>query len=247
MVLFWILGATILVSLISLVGIFSFAFKNDLFKRILLLLVGFSAGSMIGASFFHLLPEALEHAKDTNIFLYLVLGFTLFFLLERYFYWRHCHEGKCEVHSFVYLNLLGDGMHNFIDGMIIAAGFVTDVKIGFITTLAVISHEIPQEMGDFAVLVFGGLKKSKALFYNFLSALTAVMGALLGYFVSEKVHGFSNFLLPFACGGFIYIASSDLIPQLHHQAENKKSNLPLLFFILGILLMFFLKGTHAHD
>lgn len=244
MVLFWILGATILVSIISLVGIFSFLLKDSFLNKALLLLVGFSAGTMIGASFFHLLPEALEHAKSTNIFLYVVLGFSVFFLLERYFYWRHCHDGNCEVHAFAYLNLIGDGMHNFIDGMIIAVGFVADIKIGFITTLAVISHEIPQEMGDFAVLVFGGLKKTKALFYNFLSALTAVLGALLGYFLAEKVPDLSNFLLPFACGGFIYIASSDLIPQLHTQSQNKKSNLPFLFFILGILLMFFLKEAH---
>jgi len=203
MVLFWILLSTFLVSLISLIGIFTLAINDKLLQKIIFSLIGFSAGALIGGAFLHLLPEALKGTKSTTVFYYLILGIVLFFLLERYVHWRHCHEKGCDIHAFTYLNLVGDGLHNFIDGMVIAAGFIVSFKLGVVTTLAIILHEIPQELGDFGVLIFGGFTKKKALVYNFLTALTAMLGALAGYFIIDFSRGFSNFIMPLTAGGFI--------------------------------------------
>jgi len=237
MILAWILISTSIVTLISLVGIFTLAIKGKLLEKILFGLIGFSAGSLIGGAFLHLIPEALEKTQSETVFYYLILGIILFFSMEKYFYWRHCHNGVCDVHAFTYLNLIGDGLHNFIDGIVIAVSFTVSLKLGAVTTLAVIFHEIPQELGDFGVLVYGGFTKRRALFYNFLSALTAMAGAIIGYLISDIAAGFSNFILPFTAGGFIYIATSDLIPQLHRERDPKRSSLAFLAFLVGIIFM----------
>ncbi len=241
MTLIWILSATVLVSLISLIGVFTFGIKTKILDKILILLVGFAAGGLIGGAFLHLLPEALKRCGCNLVFFYVLIGFTIFFLMERYLYWRHCHEGVCDIHTFTYLNLIGDGVHNFTDGLIIAASFVTDIKLGIITTLAVIFHEIPQEMGDFGILVYGGFSKSKALLFNFICALTAVVGALIGYVLSNVTENISLFLISFTAGGFIYIAASDLIPELHKQKDAKKANIAFITFILGLVFMTLIK------
>jgi len=237
MVLIWIIVSTFLVSLISLVGIFTLAIKEKLLKSILFCLIGFSAGALIGGAFLHILPEALQESSSQAVFHYLILGIILFFLMERYFYWRHCHEGACDIHAFTYLNLIGDGLHNFIDGMVIAASFIVSVKLGVITTLAVIFHEIPQELGDFGVLVYGGFSKQKALLYNFISALAAMVGAITGYFISGVAGGFSNFILPLTAGGFIYIATSDLIPEIHKEKDQRRASAAFVAFLFGIAFM----------
>jgi len=239
--LFWIVGSASLVSIISLVGIVTLTVKDELLNNILLGLVGFSAGALMGGAFLHLVPEALERAEGTTVFSYLILGFILFFLLERLLYWRHCHNGRCDVHIFTYLNLIGDGIHNFVDGLTIAVSFVAGIQLGIVATLAVISHEIPQELGDFGVLVYGGFSKTKALFYNLLSALTAILGALIGYFVSSYVESFAVLLVPLAAGGFVYISGSDLIPELHKELEIRKSMLSFGFFLAGILFMWVMR------
>lgn len=241
----WPVSASIVVSLISLIGILSLLLNEKLLNRILILLVGFGAGGLIGGAFLHLLPEALERSENfTALFTYVIFGFIFFFILEKYFYWRHCHKGKCEIHTFTYLNLIGDGLHNFIDGLIIGASFVTDIKIGIVATAAIILHEIPQELGDFGVLLYGGFSKFKALTYNFLSAATAILGTVIGYAFASRMGSFSNVLIPIAAGGFIYIASCDLIPELHKQPDIKKSTVSMVFFIFGILLMLWLKLIH---
>ncbi|MFH1245394.1 MAG: ZIP family metal transporter [Candidatus Omnitrophota bacterium] len=237
MVLVWILSATVLVSLISLVGVITLAMKPAVLEKILVLLIGFAAGGLIGGAFLHLLPEAIEQSGCDMVFFYTLIGFTAFFLMERYFYWRHCHSGVCDVHAFTYLNLVGDGVHNFTDGLVIAASFVTDIKLGLITTLAVIFHEIPQELGDFGILVYGGFSRRKALFFNFLCALTAMLGALGGYILTGMTAKASLFLLPFTAGGFIYIGASDLLPELHKQKSVKRANLAFLAFIAGLIFM----------
>ncbi|MCM8765901.1 MAG: ZIP family metal transporter [Candidatus Omnitrophica bacterium] len=241
--LLWAIGASILVSLIAFIGIFSLLIKERLLQKILLTLVGFSAGGLMGGSFFHLLPEALEETREVNfVFLNLILGFIIFFILERYFRWRHCHKGgKCEIHPFTYLNLLGDGLHNLVDGLVLGGSFFTDLRLGLITTLAIILHEIPQELGDFGILLYGGFSKTKALIFNFFSALSAVLGTGLGFFFSSRISSFSQLLLPVASGGFIYIASCDLIPELHRQPNTRETTLSILFFILGIIVMWGLK------
>jgi len=241
--LLWIIGSASLVSIISLIGVLTLAVRDEDLNRILLGLVGFSAGALMGGAFLHLMPEALELGGSTIVFSYVILGFILFFLLERLLYWRHCHDGRCDVHIFTYLNLIGDGIHNFVDGLTIAASFVAGIQLGIVATIAVISHEIPQELGDFGVLIYGGFSKTKALFYNLLSALTAILGAFIGYLVSSYAENFVVILVPLAAGGFIYISGSDLIPELHKELEAKKSMLSLGSFLAGILLMWILKFT----
>lgn len=237
MTLIWILSATILVSIISLIGIFTIGIKTKTFDKILVLLVGFAAGGLIGGAFIHLLPEAVQACGCEPVFFYTLIGFTIFFLMERYFYWRHCHDGVCDIHTFTYLNLIGDGVHNFTDGLIIAASFMTDIRLGIVTTLAVIFHEVPQEMGDFGILVYGGFNKSKALLFNFICALSAVLGAVLGYILSGITANISLFLISFTAGGFIYIAASDLIPELHKQKDARRANIAFVTFIFGIIFM----------
>lgn len=237
MTLLWILSATTLVSLISLIGIFTFWVKTKTFDKLLVLLVGFAAGGLIGGAFIHLLPEAIQACGCEQVFFYTLAGFTVFFLMERYFYWRHCHDGVCDVHTFTYLNLIGDGVHNFTDGLIIAASFMTDLKLGIVTTLAVLFHEVPQEMGDFGILVYGGFSKPRALLFNFICALFAILGAVLGYFLSGITENISIFMISFTAGGFIYIAASDLIPELHRQKDTRRANMAFVTFILGLIFM----------
>ncbi|MDH5483502.1 MAG: ZIP family metal transporter [Candidatus Bathyarchaeota archaeon] len=237
-----ILVSVTTVSLISLTGIVFINLKEGLIKRVLMGLVGLSSGTLLGGAFIHLLPEAYE-TNQITAFYYVIAGIVAFFVTEKFLYWRHCHEEECPVHMFVYLNLLGDGIHNFIDGMIIAAAYVLaggNYQLGFATTLAVIFHEIPQEIGDFGVLIYGGLTKKKALTYNFISALTAIFGAILGYFLSY-VQGISAFLIPFAAGGFIYIAATDLMPEMHKKFQPSDSVVQLIVILLGVGLMAYLK------
>lgn len=236
-----ILSATLLVSLMSLIGVISLAVSEAVLARILIVLVGFSAGALMAGAFVHLLPEAIEQSHHTSVFLIVLLGFTIFFLTEKFLYWRHCHIGKCEVHTFSYMILLGDGIHNFIDGLVIAVSFLVSSSFGILTTFMILIHEIPQEIGDFGVLVYGGFTRKRALMFNFLSALTAVLGALSGYFLSAYSEGITPFMLPFAAGGFLYIAASDLVPELHREADLKRSVSSFAFFLAGIFSMWLFK------
>ena len=241
MVLEWVIGSTIVVSLISLIGIFTFAINEKLLKKLLLIMVSFSAGTLMAVAFFHLLPEAVEKNPTVEPFLYVVAGFALFFLLERILRWRHCHEGKCDVHSFAYMNLVGDGLHNFIDGLVMAAGYAASIPLGITMTIGIVAHEIPQEIGDFGVLLHGGFTKMRALTMNFLTAITAVFGGIVGYLLSANSAVFGDLLLPFAAGGFIYIAASDLVPELHKETDLKRSMLAFAVFIVGVILMWALR------
>lgn len=229
-----IILANIVVSLISFVGIIFISVREKIFEKVIFWLVSFASGAFIGIAFLRMIPNSIE--KNPGAVYTVVLGIFIFFLLEKFFYWRHCHEGKCEFHSFGYLNLVGDSLHNFIDGMVIAASFVTDIKLGLLTTLAIIIHEVPQELGDFGVLIYGGFSKKKALVLNFLTALFAVFGGIVGYLFSEKVALVRYNLIPFAAGGFIYISLVDLVPELHKKFSLSESVLQLFFILLGILI-----------
>jgi len=206
----------------------------------LVLLVSLSAGALMGGAFLHLLPESVRGISTSDAFVYVLVGVVVFFCVEKILHWRHCHIAKCREHTFAYMNLIGDCVHNFIDGLIIAASFLTDIKLGFVTTLAVVLHEIPQEIGDFGVLIYGGFNLRKALLLNFLVALVAVFGGLVGYFLSTYI-GWVMFMLPIAAGGFIYISTSDLIPEIRKVAEFKKSIASLIIFLISILLMYSIK------
>ncbi|MBI4451617.1 ZIP family metal transporter [Candidatus Woesearchaeota archaeon] len=231
--LVWILTSVFIVSLISLIGALTLVVKQKLLFRLLPWLVAFAAGGMLGAAFFDLIPEALEGNASRVPFLLVVAGILLFFVLEKFLYWYHCHKGKCDVHTFQYLNLVGDSIHNFLDGVIIAATFLADYRLGIITSLAVVFHEIPQELGDFGVLVYGGFSARKALFYNFLVSLTSVLGALLGYYFGIG-NGLTSTLVAFAAGGFIYIAAADLLPELHKEHALPRAVGQFLTLLLGL-------------
>lgn len=242
--IYWILAATIADGLFAFAGVFTLIMKKALFRKVMLALVAFSAGALLGGAFFHLMPEALEGASGGLYpFILLLAGFVVFFLLEKFLYWHHCHnyEGKCPVHPVSYLILIGDGLHNMIDGLVIAASFFTGVHFGIITTLMIIAHEVPQELGDFAVLVHGGFSRLKALMFNFISQLTAVIGGIIGYFAAASAEHFSAYLLPVAAGGFLYISASDLIPELHKEKDARKSVTSFVFFLCGIALMLAMK------
>jgi zinc and cadmium transporter len=234
--LLWIIAATAANSLVALAGAASLACSKETFDRIVHALVGFSAGSLLAGAFFHLLAESLEGMQVMNAFYLVFIGFILFFLMERFLHWHHCHDGKCDVHAVSYLILFGDAIHNFIDGIIIAAAFVVGFGVGAVTTIVVISHELPQELGDFGVLVYGGLERKKALLYNFLAQMTSIVGGIVGFFLVAGT-GLAIWLLPFAAGGFIYISASDLIPELHKQASLGKTLSAFAFFLLGIGFM----------
>lgn len=237
MTLIYILIASLLISMGALVGIFTLAFKQEKLEKVLLLLVSFSAGALIGGAFIHLLPEASENLESGSLFAIVLISFITFFFIEKLLHWRHCHRGHCDIHSFGYMNLIGDSIHNFIDGLILSATFIADIRLGIITTIAIALHEIPQEISDFGVLLYAGFKKKKALVANFLVALIVVVGAMIGYFLTYFTQDFVKYLLPFAAGGFIYIAASDLMPEIRKEENLKKSLLSFGVFILGILLM----------
>lgn len=230
-----------LVSLISVIGVVSLPFNKERFKNILIYFVSFSAGALFGDTFIHLLPEATKQAGgfSLSIGLFVLCGVGISFLIEKLICWRHCHLPITEnhVHRFVYMNLFGDSIHNFIDGLIIGATYLTSIPIGIATTLAIILHEIPQEIGDFAVLLHGGFSRRKAILFNFLTALTAVLGTLAALFLGSILKNPDSFLIPFAAGNFIYIAGSDLIPELHKETETAKNMIQFASFITGILVM----------
>lgn len=239
--------AAIIVSLLSLVGAFAVFVLKQKFEKALLFFVGFSAGSLIGGAFFHLLPESLEMTDEAlNVFIFTLVGFCLFFILERGLRWRHCHKGHCDTHDHVgWLVLFGDSVHNFIDGLVIASAFAAGPAVGLPVAFSIIAHEVPQELGDFAVLIYAGFSKAKALFYNLISALVSILGVVFGYFLLNQFSGINVFLLAFAAGGFIYIAASDLIPEIHEEKNTVKSIYSFLIFVCALVLMYLLKLTGA--
>ncbi|MFH0831686.1 MAG: ZIP family metal transporter [archaeon] len=238
-VLMMIMLSTFAVSAISFIGILSFMLKRKILDSLLLVLVALSAGVLIGGAFLHLIPEALGMIEANLVFLYVLLGFAIFFVLEKVLHWRHCHTDNCSVHSFAYMNLYGDALHNFLDGVIIAGSFVAGVPLGITTTLAVALHEIPQEISDFGVLVYGGFKRKKALLMNFATALTAMLGGIIGFMLSSYTAKAIPLLLSIAAGGFLYISASDLVPELHKEKSLKKAMIAFAFFVFGILIMIF--------
>jgi len=239
--LFFILISTFLISTASLMGIFTLSIKEKTLSKFLLFLVSLSAGSLMGGAFLHLLPEASEKFNNGDMYIIVLLSFVLFFFIEKLLHWRHCHKGHCSIHTFGYMNLFGDAVHNFIDGLIIAATFLIDINLGIITSLAIALHEIPQEIGDFGVLLYSGFSRKKALISNFFVAATAVFGGIFGYFISFQIENMTTYLLPFAAGGFIYISASDLMPEIRKETNLKKSIASFGIFLIGILIMYLVK------
>ena len=229
-----------IVSAISLLGIFAFSLKEDVLKKYIFIFMSVAVGALLGDAFIHLIPESFEHSSNLTLTsILIILGVFLFFILEKFLHWHHHGEDKehSHIHPVGKLMILSDGVHNFLDGIIIATSFMTNMHVGIATTLAVILHEIPQEIGDFAVLLHSGYTKKRALWLNFLSALTAVLGATLFFVLGGFAEKISIYFLPIAAGGFIYIAVADLIPELNKTKEVKQSILQLTAVIFGVLAM----------
>lgn len=233
------LSAVAVLSILSLIGAVTLVLASNLLNRILLVLISFAAGALLGDAFIHLLPEIAESDRglDLATSMTVLAGITGFFLLEKLLHWHHAHFPSEEVvHPVAVSNLIGDGLHNFVDGAIVAGSFLVSPQLGLATTVAVALHEIPQELGDFAILVHAGLKPRRALLLNFASGLAAIAGGVITLLLTS-LDGIEHFLLAFSTGAFIYIASTDLIPELHKEPEPGKSIVQAMALVLGIGVM----------
>lgn len=252
------LASVFLVSLISFVGLIGFAIKAERLQKILIYVISFSAGALFGDAFIHLMPEIIrDQGFGVFVSAYLLGGILIFFILEKIVHWQQYHscenhhhdhshieeieelseKAKKKVKPFAYVNLIGSSLHNLIDGMIIGASYLVNFQIGIATTIAVALHEIPHEFGDFSILLHGGFSRRKALFVNFLSGLVSILGVVIVLGLGSVVSGLQSIILPIATGGFIYVAGSDLIPELHKESGLKSSIWQVISFILGILVM----------
>ena len=231
------------VSLISLVGIVTLMVGVRRLDRIIPLLISLAVGALFGDALVHLLPEAFQDSTSSALTsLYVILGILLFFLLERFLHWHHEHHEQSvnPVHPVAYVNLVSDGVHNFLDGLIIGASYLVSVSVGVATTVAVALHEVPQEQGDFGILVHAGFSPRRALLMNFLSGVLAFVGVIISLLLGPNVGEYTAFMLPLTAGGFIYIAGSDLIPELHHERGLYRSVAQFVMVVVGIGLMYLL-------
>ena len=253
--------------------------KERTLDKILFILVAFATGTILATALFDLIPESIHHLEELNlggaglslslVFFFIIIGFVIFFVIERFIYWFHGHAHEEEnklvcytnitkgidmpvdrgtnIKSFALLNLIGDGLHNFLDGIIIMVAFSSGARNGVIITLAVVFHEFPQEIGDFGILLYGGFTKKKALLFNFSSALVALLGGGLAFFLSDAVELFNLFFLAFSGGGFLYIACTELMPEMIKEKNLKKSVFQALIFVSGIILIMLLVILLPHE
>lgn len=252
-IVLYTLLAVIAVSLVSLIGVFTISIKRSVLDTLLPSLVALAAGALLGGAVIHLIPEAFLGLSENAFSLSVLLGVLAFFILERFFHWHHthhaseedCHTHDCEIHddkgyALAPLVLTADALHNVIDGIAIAAAFLVSIEVGVATTIAVMLHEIPQEISDFSLLIHSGMSRIKALVFNFLSALTALLGAGAVLFISSNVENLTPYAAAITAGGFLYIAIGDLVPALHKETRINHALLQLVFFFLGIGIMFLL-------
>lgn len=239
-ILLYILVATSAMGLISLVGTITLLFNKKLLKDILIFLVALAAGTMLGTAFFHLIPESSSTIGiySTNV---IVIGaFVAFFILERTLHWHHHHEIN-DKHTIGTINLVADAFHNFLDGLIIAAAFYTDPSLGVLTTFAVILHEIPQEIGDFGVMLHSGMSIKKAILSNFVVSLLSIIGGIIGFLYIDITTSATAYITAFAAGGFLYLSTSDLLPEMKQENNKPKAWITIAIFIAGTLLMILVK------
>ena len=241
----WIIVGGVLMSAIAMVGSITLILKPDTLNRLLLPLVAFAAGSLIGGAFFHMIPAALDAGRTSlEVGIAVVIGFTVFLFLEQGFHWHHCHRAQSDCRQpLTYLILIGDALHNFLGGLAVAGTFLIDVRLGITSWLAAAAHEVPQELGDFGVLIHGGWSKRRALLFNVLSGLTFLVGGLVAYGLSARVD--VSWLIPFAAGNFIYIGASDLVPEVNKHCDPRGNAMNLLAFMLGLALLLFARISMA--
>lgn len=241
-IILWTLVSVLLVSLFSLVGVFLFSLREEILKKIMLYLVSFATGALFANVFGHLLPEIVEESADVSQSLILVFGgILLSFVIEKFIHWHHCHTLECDhqIHPVGKMILLGDGAHNITDGILIATAYLVNIPLGIATTIAVIFHEIPQEIGDFSVLLHSGYSRGRALALNFASGLTAILGALAVLLLHTQAGGIEQILLPLTAGNFLYIAGSDLIPELHKETRFGRALLQTACIIAGAVVLLY--------
>ncbi|MBT3298160.1 ZIP family metal transporter [archaeon] len=235
--------SVIIVSLVAVVAALPLLIWKKTSKRVLLILLSISVGTLLGSVFIHFLPEAMETGQGSlEIAIYILTGFLAFFMIEKLIHWHHhkdCVTNKPHNHAYhlAPMNLIGDGIHNFLDGLVIAGAYAVNIPLGIAATISVIFHEVPQEIADFGVLLYSGLSKKKALLFNFMSALTALAGAFLGIILAGRTTNFTHFIIPFAAGSFIYIAASNLVPELHRDCRLTETMLHLISIIAGVGIM----------
>ncbi|MBD3211026.1 MAG: hypothetical protein GF311_00330 [Candidatus Lokiarchaeota archaeon] len=271
--------AIFFIGAISLIGIFMISLKEKTLDSILFVLVAFATGTILATALFDLIPESLHHLEElidegaglseNFVFGFIILGYVVFFIIERFIYWFHGHAHRREneyvcydtvtenldkpvekgpkIKNFALLNLIGDGLHNFLDGVIIIVAFTTSIGSGIVITLAVLFHELPQEVGDFGILLYGGFSRTKALLFNFLSAMIAMLGGLFALFLTGLVETFNLFFLAFSGGGFLYLASTELMPELLKQKKMKKSITQALIFLAGVIVIILLVYILPHE
>ncbi|MFA6887913.1 MAG: ZIP family metal transporter [Candidatus Woesearchaeota archaeon] len=248
-------ASVIIVSLISVIAAIPFLLKKQIPHSILIILMSLSVGTLLGGVFLHFLPEIAEKGYNTSVALSIIIGFMAFLLLEKMIHWHHAKkvEENCECghghgYHFAILNLLGDGVHNFLDGLVIAGSYAVSIPLGIAATTSVIFHEIPQEMADFGILLYGGLSKTRAIIFNFLSATAAIIGAITGIMFTEHIQGFSAMIIPFAAGNFLYIAASNLVPELHKHCKISETIMHIIAIAAGVgfmlLIAVFIPETH---
>jgi len=230
-----------IVTILSLLGVVFIFMKENSIQKILKYFVAFSAGAFLGEVVFHLLPQSTEsfNGFPTELGFLILLGFIAFFIIEKAIHWRHCHNtDEGHIHSIGKMNLIGDLLHNFIDGLIIGASFIVSIPLGITTTTAIILHEIPQEIGNFGILLHSGYSKNKALLLNFLVGLTAILGTIISLIIGSHFQDIIKYLIPITAGGFLYMATVDLIPELKEEAKLNKIALQFSVMIIGIILMY---------
>jgi len=250
-ILLWIILFSLVGGVFSVLAASVFLLLPDKARtRLIPHLVSYATGALLGAAFLALIPHSLEGKFKIDVHdlgMTILLGLLAFFVMEKLVIWRHCHSEHCEAHSEPLehshktagtLVLIGDGIHNFIDGILIAAAFITDIHLGIVTSIAVATHEIPQEVGDFAVLLHSGFSRAKALFFNVLSSLTTVLGALLAYFSMENLQAYLPYVLAIAASSFIYIAVADLIPGLHKRTQLLVGFQQMLLISAGVITIY---------
>lgn len=249
MTLLYIIIASLAVSALSFVGVFLLALGNKQTHKLLKPMIAFASGAMLGNTFFHLLPEGVELLEPEKFAAIMLTTVIFYFVLEKLLHWHHCQDEEDHKHDHApvgYLSLIGDAIHNFIDGLIIASAFIVSPVAGVATSISLAAHEIPQEFADFSLLIHAGFKRSKALLFNFLSALTAVAGALAGWYFASSSELFEAYLLPVAAGSFLYIALSDLMPELRSKTKLPQFFVNVALVIVGVVLLWAFSLSEGH-
>jgi zinc and cadmium transporter len=240
--------SVLVVSLVSFIGVFALSIKTEILKKYLTLFISLAVGALLGDVFLHLIPHIFEEGHNEFAGVLFIVGILGFFILEKYLHWHH-HENDADekhIHPVGKLVLVSDGLHNFLDGVIIGASFLVSIPVGIATTIAVLLHEIPQEIGDFAVLIHSGYSKVKALWLNFASALVSVLGLLFVFTLGSTSEHVIDYIIPIAAGGFIYIALADLVPELQKSKRTKDFVAQIIFVIIGVGIMMLLGLFESH-